>query len=177
MLFLKCEVGVNNSICRDAEREASSKTDKLLDLSGSKSVDYFHRNLGKCMWDKCGMSRHATSLSKAFTQIEQINDEFWKNGLVSGAGNNLNQSLEKAGRVSDFLEFSNLVVQDALDRKESCGSHFREEHQTNENEALRNDKEYSYVSVWEHSSSKEPAKLHKEDLVFETVKPQVRSYK
>ena len=171
------KVGVNNSICRDAEREASSKTDKLLDLSGSKSVDYFHRNLGKCMWDNCGMSRNAASLSKASTQIEQINDEFWKNGLVSGAGNNLNQSLEKAGRVSDFLEFSNLVVQDALDRKESCGSHFREEHQTNENEALRNDKEYSYVSVWEHSSSKEPAKLHKEDLVFETVKPQVRSYK
>ena len=162
---------------KDAEEEAKYITHKLLSVKGGRTVDDFHRELGKLCWDKCGMARNRSGLSEALRKIPVIREEFWKNVNVPGFGEDLNQSLEKAGRVADFLEFAELLITDALHREESCGGHFREEYQTPEGEAKRDDEKFSYVAAWEFKGVGEPPVLHKEELTFENVKPAQRSYK
>jgi succinate dehydrogenase / fumarate reductase, flavoprotein subunit len=149
---------------------------KLLSINGNKTVDQFHRELGKIMWDYCGMSRSAEGLKKAKEMIAALREEFWQNVKVLG-GEELNMSLEKAHRVADFIELGELMIHDALDRNESCGGHFREEYQTPEGEALRDDENYSYVAAWKFKGVGINAELHKEDLHFEYVKLTQRSYK
>jgi len=162
---------------RDAEQEAKERTELFLSIKGSRSVDEFHRELGRLCWDKCGMSRNEAGLKQALEEISKIRDEFWKSVKVPGSGDDLNQSLERAGRVADFLEFSQTMVWDALHRKESCGGHFREESQTAEGEALRDDENFCYVAAWEFRGvDKEPV-LHKEKLDFEEVELAQRNYK
>jgi len=162
---------------KSAVAEVKARISKLLSIKGSKTVDEFHRTLGKIMWDYCGMSRSAEGLKFAKAEIQKLRAEFWSNVNVLGSSDSFNQSLEKAGRVADFLELGELMVEDALQRTESCGGHFREESQTEENEALRNDDLYSYVSAWQYTGDNAPEVLHKEDLVFENVKLTQRSYK
>jgi succinate dehydrogenase / fumarate reductase, flavoprotein subunit len=145
--------------------------------SARKSADHFHQRLGKIMWEHCGMSRCETGLKKALQDIPALREEFWDTVCVPGTGESFNRSLEKAGRVADFLEFAELMCNDALERKESCGGHFREESKTDEGEAKRNDEDYSHVSVWEHQGDDTSPKLHKEALNFEHVKLTQRSYK
>jgi succinate dehydrogenase / fumarate reductase, flavoprotein subunit len=152
-------------------------TRRLLDAKGTRSVDSFHRALGKLMWDYCGMSRDASGLRQALAQIPDMREEFWREVRVLGKGEELNQSLEKAGRVADFFELSELMCIDALDRNESCGGHFREEFQTAEGEAARDDAHFSYVSAWEFHGVGNAPELHKEPLTFEYVHPSQRSYK
>ncbi|NND12359.1 MAG: fumarate reductase/succinate dehydrogenase flavoprotein subunit, partial [Acidimicrobiia bacterium] len=144
-------------------------------INGSRTVDYFHRELGKIMWDQCGMARNESGLEKALSEIPALKDEFYKDVRVPGRADGLNQSLEKAGRVADFFELGELMCRDALNRRESAGGHFREESQTEEGEALRKDDEYSYVAAWEFTDS-DPI-LHKEQLEFENVQLSQRSYK
>ena len=162
---------------QEALKDVKDRTQKLLDINGNKTVDEFHRELGLLLWDKCGMSRNKEGLKEALVKIPQIRDEFYKNVKVTGKGEELNQSLEKAGRVADFLEFAELLVEDALHRKESCGGHFREESQTPEGEAERDDENFAYVAAWEFKGVGEKAILHKEELEFEEVKLATRSYK
>jgi len=157
--------------------EATDKINKLLAVNGKRTVDDIHRELGLVMWDACGMARNEADLQRALAQIPAIREEFWQNVKVPGVGQELNQSLERAGRVADFLEFAELMVIDAMNRKESCGCHLREESQTEENEALRDDANYSYVSVWEHTGDDREPAFHKEPLHFENVEPSQRSYK
>ncbi|MCJ7819150.1 MAG: FAD-binding protein, partial [Syntrophales bacterium] len=161
---------------RGAE-EAAAKIDKLLAIKGKKTVDEIHRELGLLLWDACGMARNEAGLQQALTRIPAIREEFWQNVAIPGSGGELNQSLERAGRVADFLEFAELMVIDALSRKESCGCHFREESQTEENEAKRDDENYAHVSVWEYTGDGKSPEFHKEPLVFENVQPSQRSYK
>jgi succinate dehydrogenase / fumarate reductase, flavoprotein subunit len=150
---------------------------QLLSINGTRSVDWFHRELGKIMWDNCGMARSEESLTKAIAEIPPLREEFWKDVRVLGDGETLNQSLERAGRVADFLEFGELLCRDALHREESCGGHFRDEHQTEEGEALRDDDDFAYVGAWEHSGDHSAPALHKEQLEFEYVHLAQRSYK
>jgi len=151
-------------------------TARLLSVNGTRSVDHFHRELGKIMWDNCGMARNRVGLEKALAEIPALREEFWKDVRILG-GPALNQSLEKAVRVADFFELGELLVRDALHREESCGGHFREESQTEEGEALRDDEHFAYVAAWEWTGKgREPA-LHKEPLDFEYVKLTQRSYK
>lgn len=150
---------------------------KLLSIKGKKTVDEYHRELGLIIWEYCGMSRNEAGLKLAKKKIQELKTSFWSNVNVLGASNELNQELEKAGRVSDLIELGELMVDDALARGESCGGHFREESQTPEGEALRNDNEYAYVSAWEFKGENQPEELHKEHLVFENVKLTQRSYK
>jgi succinate dehydrogenase / fumarate reductase flavoprotein subunit len=150
---------------------------QLLNINGTRSPDSFHRELGKLCWDKCGMARSAQGLKEALQRIPELRAEFWRNLRVLGTGAELNQSLEKAGRVADFLEFAELMCTDALQREESCGGHFRLEHQTEEGEAKRNDEKFSYVAAWQWKGVGQPPLLHKEQLEFEYVKPTQRSYK
>lgn len=159
-------------------REAvTALTEKLLSLKGKKTVNEFHRELGRIMWEQVGMIRSAESLNRAIEGIRELRSEFWENAHIPGNGSDLNQELEKAGRVADFLEFGELMARDALHRNESCGGHFRVEYQTDEGEAQRDDKNFSHVAAWEFKgAAKEPA-LHKEPLVFESVQPSERSYK
>ena len=145
--------------------------------SRGQTVDYFHRELGRCMWDHCGMARTASRLREAAAKVAELRDRFWREVNVPGASGDLNQPLERAGRVADFLEFADLMIQDALDRRESCGSHFREEYQTAAGEPLRNDADYAYVAAWEHRGVGQPARLHREPLVFEQVHPTARVYR
>lgn len=162
---------------KNVERETHEKSRQLLAIKGKRTVDDFHRQLGKVLWDKCGMARNEAGLKEALKKIPEIRDEFWKNVNVPGSGEDLNQSLERAGRVADFLEFGELMVLDALQRRESCGGHFREESQTPEGEALRDDANFAYVGAWEFKGvGKEPA-LHKEVLNFEEIKLAQRNYK
>jgi succinate dehydrogenase / fumarate reductase, flavoprotein subunit len=161
----------------DIEKEVSEKNNKLLSINGKRSVDEFHRELGRVLWNECGMARNEKGLTEAIKKIPQIRDEFWSNVSVPGSDKTLNQSLEKAGRVADFLEFGELMCVDALDRNESCGGHFREEYQTPDGEAQRNDEHYSYVAAWEFAGVGGAPLLHKEALTFERVKPSQRSYK
>lgn len=171
------EIPVDHPACVEALESAQGRIDKLLAVNGTRTVDSFHRALGQIMWDHCGMARNKAGLETAISQIRDLRDEFWKDVRVLGSGETLNQSLEKAGRVADFLEFGELMCIDALDREESCGGHFREEHQTEEGEAKRNDEEFSYVAAWEfHDVGDEPT-LHKEPLSFPNVPPTTRSYK
>ena len=167
----------NSPTFRDVEREATERVDQLMALRGKRTVDDFHRQLGLLVWDDCGMARNEQGLLRAKGQIPQIREEFWRNATVPGSSGDLNQVLEHAGRVADFLEFAELLVEDALVRRESCGGHFREESQTPEGEALRDDANFSHVAAWEFTGVGKAPVLHKEPLQFEHVKPSQRSYK
>ncbi len=162
---------------KEAEGHVVQKVDRLLSAKGQRTADDFHKQLGKLLWDKCGMSRDEKGLREALDQIPAIRSEFWENINVPGSGEDLNQSLEKAGRVADYLEFAELLVMDALHRKESCGGHFREEYQTPEGEARRDDDNFSYVAAWEYVEGSTQPQMHKETLKFENVNLTQRSYK
>jgi succinate dehydrogenase / fumarate reductase flavoprotein subunit len=170
-------VTTDHASFKEVEREAEERINKLLAVNGTRTVDSFHRELGRLMWDKCGMSRAAEGLKKAAEQIPALREEFWSNVRVTGNGEELNQTLEKAGRLADFLEFAELMCHDALQRDESCGGHFREEHQTSEGEAKRDDERFAYVAAWEFTGVGSEPRLHKEPLTFEYVKLAQRSYK
>ncbi len=159
------------------ESEVQDRVSKLLSINGKQTVDAIHRRLGKVLWDNCGMGRNAEGLRTAQKEIAALREEFWSDVKVLGSGADFNQSLEKAGRVADFFELGELLAQDALDREESCGGHFREEHQTPEGEALRDDEHFSYVAAWEFGGTGKPGVLHKEQLTFEYAHPTQRSYK
>ena len=160
-----------------AEKNVKDRLDFFMDNKGSKTVDYFHKKLGKVMWEKCGMARNKQGLEEAIVEIKAIRDEFWKEVRVPGVQNSFNQELEKAGRVADFIELGDLMCRDALNREESCGGHFREEHRTAEGEAMRNDEDYAYVAAWKYKGDNETPELHKEDLKFENIELKQRSYK
>jgi len=162
---------------KKSEEEVSALTKKLLSINGKKTVREFHRELGSIMWENVGMSRSEENLKNALKLIPELREEFWKNVKVSGSGEELNQELERAGRVADFLEFAELLTYDALHRNESCGCHFRVEHQLPDGEARRDDENFSYVAAWEFKGEGKEPELHKEPLVFENIKPEVRSYK
>ena len=162
---------------QEASNEVSARTRKLLDTKGSRTVDSYHRELGKILWEDCGMARTRAGLEKAIGQIRELRLDFWQNVRILGSGEEINQSLEKAGRVGDFLELGELMCLDARDREESCGGHFREEHQTPDGEALRNDQDFSYAAAWEYAGQDVPPVMHKEPLAFEYVHPSQRSYK
>jgi succinate dehydrogenase / fumarate reductase, flavoprotein subunit len=163
--------------CRRIEAEVTVYTRKLLAVNGTRTVDSFHRELGKLMWDYCGMARSAEGLKRALAQIPELRAEFWRNVKVPGSGAELNQALEKAGRVADFLELGELMCRDALHREESCGGHFRVEFQTEDGEALRDDEHFAYVAAWEYRGPDQSPELHKEPLEFEYVPLAQRSYK
>jgi succinate dehydrogenase / fumarate reductase, flavoprotein subunit len=171
------KVDAENPASREAVSAAVELTNKMLSIQGTRSVDSFHRELGKLLWEYCGMARTAQGLQHALQRIPELHEEFWKNVRVLGSGDELNQSLEKAGRVADFLEFGQLMCLDALERNESCGGHFREEYQTPEGEALRDDANYSYAAAWEYQGPETRPTLHKEPREFEYVHPAQRSYK
>jgi succinate dehydrogenase / fumarate reductase, flavoprotein subunit len=162
---------------RAVEESVCTRIEKLLNVNGTRSVDSFHRELGLLLWDKCGMSRHEKGLREALKKIPELREQFWHEVRVPGDGDDFNQSLERAGRVADFLEFAELMCIDALERDESAGAHFREEHQTAEGEALRDDENHAAVFAWEFQSEGKPLILHREPLNFETVHLTQRSYK
>lgn len=159
-----------------AEKGVQERIDKLMAIKGSKSVDHFHKALGKIMWDKCGMARSAEGLKEAISDIQELQRQFWSDVRIPGDADEFNPELEKAVRVSDFLELGELMCIDALNRNESCGGHFREEYQTEEGEALRDDENYAYVAAWEYKTQSQ-FELHKEELVYENIKIAQRSYK
>jgi succinate dehydrogenase / fumarate reductase flavoprotein subunit len=159
------------------EGDVLDRTKKLLEVNGTRTVDSFHRELGKILWESCGMARNRDGLKQALEKIPALRDEFWRDVKVVGKNEELNQTLEKAGRAADFLEFGELMCHDALLREESCGGHFREEHQTEEGEAKRNDDDFAYVSAWEFTGVGSTPTLHKEPLTFEDVPLSQRSYK
>jgi succinate dehydrogenase / fumarate reductase flavoprotein subunit len=169
-------VSIETSEFDEAEKEVRAKIDKLINNNGTHSVDYFHKRLGKIMWNKCGMSRNAKDLKEAITEIAELRKEFWKGVKIPGNADEYNEELAKAGRVADFLELGELFAKDALQREESCGGHFREEHQTKEGEAKRR-KEFQYVSAWEFKGEPSDATLHKEELKYEDIEVKERSYK
>jgi succinate dehydrogenase / fumarate reductase flavoprotein subunit len=156
--------------------DVNSRVKRLLGVNGKRSVDSFHKELGHIMWDKCGMARNRPGLTEALAKIAKLREEFWQNVRVLGDAESLNQSLEKAGRVADFLEFAEFMVEDALTREESCGGHFREEYQI-EGEAKRDDENFAHVAVWEYQGEGKSAKRHTEPLAYENVKLATRSYK
>jgi succinate dehydrogenase / fumarate reductase flavoprotein subunit len=162
---------------RKVEQDVQALTKKLLSINGKRTVTSFHRELGKLMWDKCGMARNEAGLKELLRRIPELRQEFWKNVKVTGQNGNLNQDLEAAGRVADFFEFAELLCLDALMRRESCGGHFREEFQTPDGEALRDDANYAYVAAWEYKGADKPPELHKETLVYEEVHMSTRVYK
>ncbi len=162
---------------KEAENSVTAAINKLLSINGTKTVDEFHREFGKIMWDYVGMGRTKEGLKKALTMIPKIREEFWKSVKITGNAHDINTELEKAQRVADFMELGELMAMDALQREESCGGHFREEYQTDEGEALRNDKKFAYAAAWEYKGPKQKQTLHKENLKFEYVKPSQRSYK
>ncbi len=171
------KVDPNHAAVRDTEREVKERLDRLMSAKGSRTVDSFHIELGKLMWDHCGMERTESGLKEALTKIPDLRERFWKEVNVPGSGATLNQSLEKAGRVADFMEFAEVMCHDALARDESSGAHYRAEHTTPDGEAKRDDENYSHVSVWEFKGVGEAPALHKEPLVFENVQLSQRSYK
>jgi succinate dehydrogenase / fumarate reductase, flavoprotein subunit len=174
----KSKIDASHGCFEAAQKEVEERTARLLAVRGKRSVDSFHRQLGKLMWDQCGMSRSEASLGKALEAIPKLRDEFWQDvRVLPEKSNELNQELEKAGRVADFMELGELICRDALDRAESCGAHFRVEFQTPDGEAQRNDEKYSYVAAWKFEGDDKPPTLEKEPLVFEAVKPAQRSYK
>jgi len=170
-------IGMDHSAVIDAEAEVTKRTRTFLETKGKRTVASFHRELGKLVWDECGMARNEAGLKRALAKIPELREEFWKNVNVLGGGDELNQSLESAGRVADFLEFGELMCMDALNRNESCGGHFREEYQTPDGEALRNDEAYSYAAAWEYAGPDKKPILNKEPLRFDYVHPSQRSYK
>jgi succinate dehydrogenase / fumarate reductase flavoprotein subunit len=171
------KLDASHSAAREAEANVQTITNKLLGAKGKRTVDAFHRELGKIMWDYCGMARNAAGLQKALSEIPALREQFWSDVKVLGTGEELNQSLEKAGRLADFFELAELMCRDALDRNESCGGHFREEYQTPEGEAARDDERYSYAAAWGFQGVGETPALIKEPLTFEYVHPSQRSYK
>ena len=171
------KISTDSKEFKDAEKSVSEKIDSLMKNKGSKSVDYFHKKLGKIMWDKCGMSRNEKDLKSAIKEIQELRKDFEKNVIIPGDKNSFNESLCKAMRLADFIELGELFAMDALKRNESCGGHFREEFQTKEGEAMRMDKEFSYVSAWENKGEVQKSKLHKENLEFSNVELKNRSYK
>jgi succinate dehydrogenase / fumarate reductase flavoprotein subunit len=170
------EVGTDHPVVTQVESEVSGRLAKLLSINGTRTVDSFHRELGSLLWDHCGMARNADGLRKALGRIPELREEFWRSVKVPGTGEELNQELEKANRVADFLEFGELMLLDALSREESCGGHFREEHQTPDGEAQRDDENFSHVSAWEYRGEDQSPVLHKESLDFDYVHPTQRSY-
>ncbi|NNG16376.1 MAG: fumarate reductase/succinate dehydrogenase flavoprotein subunit [Gemmatimonadales bacterium] len=170
-------VDTSHAAFGEVEQEIAHRTRRLLEIRGKRTVDSIHQELGRIMWNHCGMSRTAAGLSQALERIPALRDEFWQNVTVPGGNEQLNQSLEKAGRLADFLEFAELMCRDALDRSESCGGHFREEHQTSDGEALRDDEHYAHVSVWEYRGPEAAPVLHSEPLTFDHVALAQRSYK
>jgi succinate dehydrogenase / fumarate reductase flavoprotein subunit len=161
----------------ETEKAAIGRLEKLISINGKKTASSFHKRLGKIMWDHCGMTRNEEGLKKALTLISDLKKDFWSNLKVTGTIKELNPELEKAGRVADYIEFASLLVTDALERRESCGAHFREEFQTPDGEAQRNDEQFAYVAAWEYTGEDNPHILHKEELKFEEVEMKVRSYK
>jgi succinate dehydrogenase / fumarate reductase flavoprotein subunit len=162
---------------REVQQAVAATVKTMMSINGKKTAEEFHRELGKIMWDYVGMARNRTGLQRALQEIATLREEFWSNLKVVGSADDLNMELEKAGRVADFLELGELIAYDALHREESCGGHFREEYQTDEGEAKRNDEQFSYVAAWEFAGVGKPPMLHKEPLTFEYVKPSQRSYK
>ena len=161
----------------ETEKIVIERLNKFISIKGRQTAASFHKRLGKIMWDYCGMVRNEEGLNKALVLIKDLRDEFWRDLNIPGEFTGLNQELEKAGRVADYFELAELLVTDALNRKESCGAHFREEYQTPEGEALRNDEEFAYVAAWEYAGEGKPHILNKEELKFEEVEMKVRSYK
>ncbi|MFM9006170.1 MAG: fumarate reductase/succinate dehydrogenase flavoprotein subunit, partial [Flavobacteriales bacterium] len=161
----------------EAENHVRSQIDRLLNNGGTQPVDHFHRRLGKVIWDKCGMARNEQGLKEAIAEVQKIREEFFRDARIPGTANYMNPELEKALRVADFIDLGELMCLDALDRNESCGGHFREEYQTDEGEALRDDDKYKYVAAWEWTGNPSSPKLNKEELVYENIKVQQRSYK
>jgi succinate dehydrogenase / fumarate reductase flavoprotein subunit len=170
-------VTADDPAVRATEAAVRDRTQRLLSVNGDRTVASFHRELGRVMWEYCGMARSAEGLHHALEVIPKLRDEFWRGVRVLGTGEELNQSLEHAGRVADFMELAELMCIDALHREESCGGHFRVEHQTPDGEALRHDDRFAYVAAWEYGGDGEPPVLHKEPLVFENVALSQRSYK
>jgi succinate dehydrogenase / fumarate reductase flavoprotein subunit len=171
------KVTSDHAAAQAAKADVTERIKKLLSIKGKRTVDSFHRELGKIIWDYCGMARNEKGLKEAIGKVRALKKEFWENVNVLGGGEELNQSLEKAGRVADFIELGELMCIDALDRKESCGGHFREEYQTPEGEAQRDDENYAYAAAWEYAGEGKAPILNKEPLTFEYVKPSQRSYK
>jgi succinate dehydrogenase / fumarate reductase flavoprotein subunit len=171
------DVGPDHPAFREAMEQVEDRTRRLLDVNGTRTVDDFHRELGRIVWEHIGMSRSREGLEEALKIIPALREEFWRDVRVPGSGKTLNQSLEKAGRVADFMEFAEVMAHDALDRDESCGAHYRVEHTTDEGEAKRDDENYSYVAVWEYNGVGQKPTLNKEPLAFEHVHPSQRSYK
>ncbi|HSR61485.1 MAG TPA: FAD-binding protein, partial [Robiginitalea sp.] len=171
------KISTDNEAFDKAEAEVRGRLEQLLNAKGDKSVDYFHKKLGKIMWNKCGMSRNARGLEEAIEEIAALRKEFYAHVRVPGGMDEMNPELEKAFRVADFLELGELFAKDGLHRNESCGGHFREEYQTEEGEALRDDTNFKYVAAWEYKGEPKDAVLHKEELVFENIELKTRSYK
>jgi succinate dehydrogenase / fumarate reductase flavoprotein subunit len=170
-------VDTSHPAFEETKKVVVERINKLLSLKGNKTVSEYHRELGHIMWEYCGMARTEEGLKKAKGLIQELKADFWKNAIVTGVNEEFNQNLENAGRVADFLELGELMIDDALDRNESCGGHFRLESQTPEGEALRDDENYAYTAAWEFKGENQPEGLHKEELVFENVKLTQRSYK
>ena len=171
------KLDASHAAAREAEANVQAITRKLLEAKGKRTVDSYHRELGKIMWEYCGMARNASGLKQALSEIPALREQYWRDVKVLGTGEELNQSLEKAGRVADFFELAELMCRDALDRNESCGGHFREEYQTPEGEAARDDEHFAYAAAWDFQGAGQPPVLHKEPLTFEYVHPSQRSYK
>lgn len=171
------KVDTNQPDFKEVENQVKQRIQKFLSIKGKRTVDSFHKELGKIMWDYCGMARNKAGLEKALGLIPKLREEFWQNVNVPGSSSDLNQSLEKAGRVADFLEFGELMCTDALHREESCGGHYREEHKTEDGEAKRDDQNFCYAAVWEYAGDGKKPILNKEPLTFENVKLATRSYK
>jgi succinate dehydrogenase / fumarate reductase flavoprotein subunit len=162
---------------KEAEGQVAERIKKMFAINGKRSVESFHKELGQIMWEYCGMARNEAGLKTALEKIPALREEFWKDARIIGDTEGMNVTIERAGRVADFLEFAEILCYDALDRKESCGAHFRTEYQTEEGEALRNDKDFAYVSAWEFKGVGNKPELHKEQLEFESVELATRSYK
>ncbi|MCC6553537.1 MAG: FAD-binding protein, partial [Polyangiaceae bacterium] len=171
------KVEADHAAVKDAEKGVKARLDKLLAAKGSRTVDSFHRELGKLMWESCGMARNKKGLEENLSAIPALKEQFWKDVRVGGAGEEFNNELEKAGRVADYFELAELMCRDALHREESCGGHFREEHQTPDGEARRDDENFAYAAAWEWKGEGEKPELHKEPLQFNEVHLTQRSYK
>jgi len=171
------KISTDNPEFAETEKVVIERLKKLISIKGKQTASSFHKRLGKIMWDYCGMKRNEEGLRKALVMIKDLKEEFWSDLIVPGTYAELNMELEKAGRVADYFELTELLVTDALNRNESCGAHFREEYQTPDGEARRNDDEFAYVAAWEYAGEDKPHTLNKEELKFEEVEMKVRSYK
>ena len=170
-------ISTEGSEFEEVEKKVKDDIKRLLDVKGKKTVHEFQKELGHIMWNHCGMARNEAGLHEGIEKIKNLRKEFWMDVNIPGADTELNQNLEKAGRLADFLELGELMMHDALHRKESCGGHFREEHQTPEGEALRDDDNFAYVAAWEYQGENKQSQLHKEVLDFKSVELTQRSYK